>query len=191
MAANIKVTEKTWWRRCWLQLPCRRNPGGRDLARGGLRKRLESPISDFRLQAREQMKAGNDSDSMAGLRTIALVAVVIGAVASIGLLRHASQRPPPFLAVLFVIWVAAPFALLAVANSLSQRWPVAVRKTLYFTTLVITVASIAIYFDDNVSHRTTHPGAVWVAVPPASVLLTVVLLGAAGISIKKKRSSDD
>ena len=137
------------------------------------------------------MKAEKDSDSLAGLRSIALVAAVIGACASIGLLRHAAQHPPPFLAFLFVIWVAAPFALLALANSLSQGWPAAVRRTLYFTTLVIAVASVAIYFDNNIAHRATHPGAVWVAVPPASVLLTVVMLGVAGISTKKKNSSDD
>ena len=169
-------------------------PGARYLAGDGLRKRLESSISDFRLQTSDsckQMKAEKNSDSLADLRSMALVAAVIGACASIGFLRHASQHPPPFLAFLFVIWVAAPFALLALANSLSQHWPAAVRRTLYWVTLVITVASVAIYFDDNIAHRTTHPGAVWVAVPPASVLLTVVLLGVAGISTKKKSISDD
>ena len=54
-----------------------------------------------------------------------------------------------------------------------------------------TVASLAIYLDNNVAHRTVHPAAVWVAVPPASVLLTALALTVAGIFTKKKSRSDD
>ena len=98
--------------------------------------------------------------------------LVFGAAGSIGLLRHAQQHPPPLLAVLFVIWVFAPFGLLGVANLLSNKWPMAARKTLYVVTLAITAASLAIYVDDNFSHRTAHPAGVWVVVPPVSVILS-------------------
>ena len=127
------------------------------------------------------MKGEQGSDSMAALRTTALVTVVIGAIAAIGLWRHAPQRPPPLLAVLFVVWVSAPFVLLGVANLFSPRWPAAVRRTLYFATLVITVASLAIYIDNNIAHRTTHPAGVWVAVPPASVILGGIALALAAL----------
>src|SRR5438045_402370 len=106
------------------------------------------------------------------LRSAALLAVVFGAVGSIGLLRHAQQHPPPLLAVLLVIWVFAPFGLLGAATLVSKNWPVAVRKTLYVVTLAVMVASLAIYLDDNFFHRTAHPGFVWVAVPPATVVLS-------------------
>ncbi|HZE56764.1 MAG TPA: hypothetical protein VE031_02810 [Chthoniobacterales bacterium] len=119
------------------------------------------------------------NQSLAGFRSAALVAVVFGAIGSIGLLRHAQQHPPPFLAFLFVIWVSAPFAVLGVANLLSQRWPLALRKTLYVVTLLITIASLAIYVDDNFAHRTVHPAGVWVAVPPASVILSGVAIAIA------------
>jgi len=148
-------------------------------------------MCDFRLQFREQMKAGKGSDSLAGLRSTALVALVLGACASIALLRHASQHPPPLLAFLFVVWVAAPFALLALANSLAQAWSPALRRTLYFATLGIAVGSVAIYLDNNIAHRTTHPAVVWVVVPPASVVLIALTLGMVGISTKKKSSSND
>jgi hypothetical protein len=117
--------------------------------------------------------------ALSGLRSTALFVSAFGAVGSIGLFRHARQHPPLLLAILFVIWVFAPFGLLAVANLLSNSWPVAVRKTLYVVTLVVTVASIAIYLDDNFYHRTAHPAGVWVAVPPVSVILSAVAIAIA------------
>ena len=120
-----------------------------------------------------------------GLRSAALLALVFGAVGSIGLLRHAPQHPPPFLAVLFVIWVVAPFVFLAVANFVSTNWPIPVRKVLYVVTLVVTVASLAIYLDDKFSHRTIHPAGVWVAVPPASIILSGVAIAIARWQTRK------
>jgi ACR3 family arsenite efflux pump ArsB len=115
--------------------------------------------------------------TLAGLRSAAFIAIVIGAIGSIGLLRHAQQHPPPLIVALFVVWVAAPFAALAVANVFSSPWSRNVRLTLYVTTLLVTVASLGIYYDDNIAHRTAKPAFVWVAVPPASVLLSAVALG--------------
>ena len=80
--------------------------------------------------------------ALTALRSAALLAVVFGAVGSIGLLRHAQQHPPPLLAVLLVIWVFAPFGLLATATLVSKNCPTAVRKTLYVVTLAVMVASL-------------------------------------------------
>jgi hypothetical protein len=121
------------------------------------------------------------NDSSAGLRSVALVAVVFGSIGSVGLLRHAQQRTPPMLVVLFVIWVVAPFALLAVANLFSKRWSRKVGLTLCIVTLIVTVASLAIYLDDNIAHRTAKAAFVWVAVPPASVLVSVIAVGIAAL----------
>ena len=113
---------------------------------------------------------------VAGLRSAALVAVVFGGVGSVGLLRHAQQHPPPLLIVLFVIWVAAPFAALAAANLFSKHWPSSVRVTLYVATLLVTVGSLGIYMDNNVGRRAAHPATVWVAVPPASMILSGIVV---------------
>ena len=121
------------------------------------------------------------NNSLAGLRSVALVAVVFGSIGSVGLLRHVQQRTPPMLVVLFVIWVVAPFALLAVANLLSKRWSRKVGLTLGIVTLIVTAASLAIYLDDNIAHRTAKAAFVWVAVPPASVLVSVIAVGIAAL----------
>jgi peptidoglycan/LPS O-acetylase OafA/YrhL len=125
------------------------------------------------------MKDETSRDSLAVLQTIALLTVVFGAIGSIGLLRHAQQHPPPLIVAGFVVWVLAPFGLLGIANLRSKRWPIAVRKTLYVSTLIITAASLAIYVDDSIAHRTAHPAGVWVAVPVAAVIISAIVIGLA------------
>jgi len=101
------------------------------------------------------------------LRAAARIAVVAGAVGSIGLMLRAGQRTPRFLLVLFTIWVLSPFVALAWANVVSKRWSVLTRATLYSVTLVITLGSLAIYGDVVV---VAPPGSantfVFVVVPP-------------------------
>jgi hypothetical protein len=126
--------------------------------------------------------------SHSGLRSAALVAVAFGVVGSIGLLRRVQQHPPPLIVVLFVIWVAAPFVLLGVANIFSNRWPSVLGNTLYVVTLCVTVVSLAIYVDDNIAHRTAHPAFVWVAVPPASIVVSAIALGIGAMRKKKSRN---
>ena len=123
------------------------------------------------------MKSETTGDAGAVLRSAALVAIVFGAVGSIGLLRHAQQHPPPLIVAGFVVWVLAPFALLALANFRSRRWPAPVRTTLHVITLVVTIGSLAIYVDNNIARRTAHPAGVWVAVPPAAVIISVIAVG--------------
>jgi len=136
------------------------------------------------------MNSESTGDSRAALRSVALLAAVFGAIGSIGLLRHAQQHPPPFLAVLFVIWVLAPFGLLGLANLRSTNWPAAVRTTLYITTFIVTIASVAIYVDNNIARRTAHPAGVWVAVPPAAVIISLIAVGLAAWKVRNKNGAE-
>jgi hypothetical protein len=123
--------------------------------------------------------------SRAGLRTAALIAIVFGAVGSVALLRRAQEHPPPLLIVLFIVWVLAPFAALAVANIVSTRWSRAAQLTLHIATLFVAVASVAVYLDDNISHRAAKKAFVYVAVPPASVIATALAVAAAAMASRK------
>ena len=115
------------------------------------------------------------------LRAVALVAVVAGAVGSVGLMLKADQRTPPFLLVLFFIWVLSPFVALTSANLVSKRWPVLTRATLYGVTVLITLGSLAIY-GGIVSPPAGSPRAfVFVAVPPASWLLMTIAVSIAAL----------
>lgn len=122
------------------------------------------------------------------LRAVARIAVVVGAVGSVGFMLRAGRRTPHFLLVLFVIWVLSPFVALAWANLVAKRWSVPTRATLYGVTLLIALGSLAIY-GGVVSPPAGSPGAfVFVAVPPGSwLLMTIVVPIAAWISRRLSR----
>jgi len=120
---------------------------------------------------------------------VAFIAVVVGAVGSVGLMLRAGQRSPRLLLVLFTIWVLSPFVALAWANVVSRRWSVLTRATLYGVTLVVTLGSLALYGDVV---RVTPPGSpnafVFVVVAPGSwVLMTVAVAIAALVSRQLSR----
>jgi uncharacterized membrane protein YsdA (DUF1294 family) len=115
--------------------------------------------------------------ALTGLRFTALIALVIGAAGSLGLWIHAARHPPPLIIVLFVVWVLSPFVVLGIGHVVAKRWAPSTEAALYWVTLLVSVASIAIYADDAMAHRTAHPAFVYVAVPPASWLASAVALG--------------
>ena len=125
--------------------------------------------------------------ALTGLRFSALIALVIGAAGSLGLWIHATKHPPPLLIVLFVIWVLSPFVVLGIGHVVAKRWAPSTQAALYWVTLLVTVASIAIYADDAVAHRTAHPAFVYVAVPPASWLASAVALGVGAWIARRKQ----
>jgi len=125
--------------------------------------------------------------ALTGLRFTALIALVVGAAGSLGLWIHAAKHPPPLLIVLFVGWVLSPFVVLGIGHVVAKRWAPSTRAALYWVTLLVAVASFAIYADDAVSHRTAHPAAVYVMVPPASWLVSVVAFGVGTWIAKRKQ----
>jgi hypothetical protein len=108
------------------------------------------------------------------LRAVARIAVVAGAVGSVGLTLRAGRSTPRFLLVLFVIWVLSPFVALAWANTVSKPWPVLTRATLDCVTLVVTLGSLAIYGSVVLPPAGSPRAFVFVVVPPGSWLLVAL-----------------
>ncbi len=134
------------------------------------------PVGELTQRAREGRMVFLDR-----LRAVALFVVFAGAASSLALMLRAGRRTPRFLLVLFAIWVLAPFAALAWANMVSTRWSVITRTTLYWGTLVVTVVSVAIY-GGIIKPPAGSPGAfVFVAVPPASSLLMMIVVSMAAL----------
>src|SRR5712691_4338173 len=121
------------------------------------------------------------SRTLGVLRAVALIAVVAGAVGSVGLMLHAGKRTPRLLLVLFTIWVLSPFVALAWANVVSKRWSVLIRATLYGVTLVLTLGSLAIYGDVALEPPRAKTAFVFVVVPPASFLLIAIVVPIAAL----------
>lgn len=123
-----------------------------------------------------------------GLRIAALIAVVIGAVGSVGfLLRATSRNPSQLLVALLVIWVLSPFVALLAANVASKRWSVLTRATLYAVMLVIALGSLAIYEADALWPRASQGAFVFIIVSPASWLLMAIVVPVAAL-ISARRS---
>ena len=103
---------------------------------------------------------------------------------------HAGH-PPLFLRVLFAIWVLSPFALLALVEMVSKRWSVLTRAALYVVMLVITLGSLVIYSVVAFGPPRAQPAFVFVLVPPASWLLTAIVLPIAALisgSLSRRRA---
>jgi hypothetical protein len=122
------------------------------------------------------------------LRTVALIAVVAGAVGSVGLMLWVGRRNPSrVLLVLFAIWDLSPFIALVWANMVSKRWSVLTRATLYCVTLILALGSLACY-GDVVWRPRPQPAFVFLVVPLGSwLLMTVVVPIAALISGRRSR----
>ena len=123
------------------------------------------------------------------LHAAALIAVLAGAVGSVGLMLHAGHRNPSrLLLVLFALWVLSPFIALVLANMVSKRWSVFTRATLYSVTLVITLGSLALYGDVAFGPPRSTPAFMFLVVPVASwLLMTIVVPIAALISRRLSR----
>lgn len=109
------------------------------------------------------------------LRAAAMIAVVAGAIGSVGLTLHVGRHNASrTLLSLFVIWVLSPFVALVFASIVSKRWPVLARTTLYSVMLVLTLGSLAIYGDVAFGPPRATPAFAFLVVPLASWLLIAV-----------------
>lgn len=117
------------------------------------------------------------------LRVVALIAVVVGAAGSVGLMLWVGRRNPSYLLLaLFVIWVLSPFVALVAADILSKRWPISMRATLYGVMLVLALGSLAIYRDIASKPLTPKPAFWFLVVPFGSWLLMTMAVSIAAFA---------
>ena len=127
------------------------------------------------------------------LRTMGLVAVVVGSGISLGLVLRANHNNNvSFLIVLFVIWVISPFMTLLVACVVSRHWSGLTRLMLYSLMLILSIGSLIGYSDLLNSPVTgTKPAFVFLVVPLISwLLMAIVLLIAVLLSRRLPRRSN-
>jgi hypothetical protein len=104
-----------------------------------------------------------------------MIAALVGAGGSIGLmLRVGHRNNSGVLLILFGIWVLSPFVALVLAGSISKRWPVLTRTTLYCMMLVLALGSLAVYGDVAFGPPRAKPAFVFLVLPLASWLLIAI-----------------
>jgi ACR3 family arsenite efflux pump ArsB len=115
------------------------------------------------------------------LQPAALVATVVAAAGSVGLLLHAGRRSPQhFVVFLMAAWVLSPFVALALLSLVIKRWPAFGQRAIHGVMLLVSVASLTAYSVAVLRPLTSKPPAfVFVLVPPVSLVLAVAILSTA------------
>ena len=119
-------------------------------------------------------------------RPAALIAVLLGAVGSLGFLLRAGQRAPRLVLALLALWVLSPFVAVVLADVVSKRWSVFTRATLYSVMLVLTLGSLAVDLEDALRPRSAQPAFVFVVVPLVSWLLIAIVIPLAAIISRRR-----
>ena len=116
------------------------------------------------------------------LRVVALIALVVGAIGSLVFMFRAGQHTPRLLLILFTIWVLSPFVALLWANTVSKRWSILTRVTLYCVTFIVALGSLAVY-DELINLRPAGSANafLFVAVPPVSLLFIAIIVPIAAL----------
>ena len=106
------------------------------------------------------------------------VVLMIAATVSLGLQLYAGRNSPQHVVVLLVAaWVLSPFVVLASLTYLGRTWATSVQSALAYSILVTCIASVAAYAIAVLRPLASKPPAfLFVAVPPASLLLVTVAL---------------
>jgi hypothetical protein len=133
-------------------------------------------------ESTSKAKRGRPDGGFLGLlRSVALIAVVAGALGSLGLMLWVSHRNPSrVLLALFVIWDLSPFSALILAEIVSKRWSVLTRATLYGVMLILTLGSLALY-GDVVWRPRPQPAFMFLVVPLGSWLLMALAVPIAAL----------
>ena len=99
-----------------------------------------------------------------------------GAVGSLTLMLRAGTHTPRLLLVIFVFWILAPFAALAWAQSASKRWSISARSMLDSVTIVLALASLALYGGLIPAPAGSAHAFIFVAGPVASLVVVAIVV---------------
>ena len=124
------------------------------------------------------------------LDTTARVAAVAGGAGSLALLLRAGQTAPLVVIVLMAIWVLSPFIVLFAARAVATRWTASTRTTLAGITILLAIASVAVYANDGLRPPGRPPAFLFVLVPPASLALIAASVAVASIVARRRARTD-
>jgi membrane-bound metal-dependent hydrolase YbcI (DUF457 family) len=133
---------------------------------------------------RRSTKGKSEEQTMTSQRIV----ILGGAVGSLALMLYAGRSNTHVLiTLLFIIWILGPFAFLAIADRRSASWTPERKAVLQSLTIVVTLASLAIYaYRAAVPPRST--GAfLFVIVPPVTVVLVLVALAISAVVSRPSR----
>ena len=123
-------------------------------------------------------------------RTTALIAAAVGGAGSVNFLLQAGSRNGELILLMvgFSIWVLSPFIVLAWGILKSERFTEKVQSALYGLTIVLALASLAIYSRlIDVKPAGSPNTFLFVAVPPASWAFIAVIMSIAWLTSRQRQ----
>ena len=126
---------------------------------------------------------GRISGTMRNSRWPSAVAV-LGGCGSLGLTLWVGRNAPRVLLVMFIAWVASPFAALFAAARSSSPWATNSRATVHLLVPLITTASLTVYTLAATRWNRSTPA--FLMVPLTSWLLIAAAAGSAAWTARKR-----
>ncbi len=125
------------------------------------------------------------------LRSIALIVMLVGAIASLSLMFYTGRHNRSIiLMALFTGWVLSPFVALWAASRMTKRWSPLTHVVIYVLMLVVTFGSLITYSISFIS-PIAKPAAVYLVVPFISWLLMAILIPLVEAQARKAMSKSD
>ena len=121
------------------------------------------------------------------LRSVASIVTLVAALGSVALQVYAGRHSPQTLVLILIAgWVLSPFVVLGILHLRASRWSPVPETTLYCLMLLVALGSLAVYSVAAMRPLASKPPAfLFVALPPATLLLATVVLAAAWIAGRK------
>ncbi len=143
------------------------------------------------MRSTESMWHGRTRGWVLALRVVSMIALMAGAVGSVGfMLRVGHRNNSRLLLMLFGIWVLSPFVALVFANVFWKPGSVLTRATSYCVMLLIALGSLAIYGYVALGPPTAKPAGLFLVVPLASWLFIAATVTVAALMSRRSRRAD-
>jgi uncharacterized membrane-anchored protein len=122
------------------------------------------------------------------LRKLSFINCFVGFVASVALFLIARQQAPILVVVLFIGWFSAPSVVFLLGHYVTNGWAERARRSLYLVNLLATSIALAIYLYQTIWPRQTTPAFYWVAVPPAVIIIALIVVGLSALTGKETQT---
>lgn len=122
------------------------------------------------------------------LRRISLISCFIGLVVPVALFLVARRQAPLLIVVLFIGWLSAPSIAFLFGHFPSRKWSERTQHSLFLVSILAAPGAIAIYLYQTIWPRQTTPALYWVAVPPAVIIIALIVIGLSALTGKETQT---